>query len=584
MSTSISLWDEIAPEQHEHHLRVTHALARTASLEPYLMAATSATDFDNRVGLNEAVIHEAAQAEGVTDEDIVEHYRKRAALLIEAQESKRPHKTAALPGGGAEDHEIESWVNPSAWDDPEAAQRVINRIRETSRHGSEDDWRRIAEEEDARNEHTSARRVVGTAYSRDNGTKDGKKYGGGVKFAGDDTHSRAYSSSGNMVGFVAPLSGDPADGHTWNHYSGEGSSIRQSGTTATAEEARHQLSEAHNQYVSDNRSKAQELAQRMSAEKPDSISFRADQKRNWTTIKSYPVGNEGFGGQVAVYVNHDTGQVHPPTKFGQFDRYTAPSSKTHGHIDTILPIYGGNEHTSARKTVASNGNGWKTDDNGQKYLGCCTSTIGPKCQHRVGMDNNPLVINGKTIIDNRRDPAKTAARSRVGEPSYGTMAACKNCDQDIQYVGHDDAAHKQLGLSTGAGWFDRGGNYHCDSGDPHVPYVSGGVTAARKQQSGFVGFDRRMASIRQALIEGQDPLQWVVEETEARANNVGPEKPSMHNSEGDYSNGYSEIPAGPTSQPNISGEGYLAGGNINRGKDVSVQASKRRGGFFGPKA
>jgi hypothetical protein len=52
-------------------------------------------------------------------------------------------------------------------------------------------------------------------------------------------------------------------------------------------------------------------------------------------------------------------------------------------------------------------------------------------------------------------------------PSYGQSDGCQHCGQDIQYVGIDGAGPSNKGL----GWFDRGGNFHCQDGShtPHRP-------------------------------------------------------------------------------------------------------------------
>lgn len=65
----------------------------------------------------------------------------------------------------AQRHEIEAWVNPEAWDDPERAEQVIDAIEKT---GSDDEavWVQIVAEHDGLGEDDTAE-VVLAAASRD---------------------------------------------------------------------------------------------------------------------------------------------------------------------------------------------------------------------------------------------------------------------------------------------------------------------------------------------------------------------------------------------------------------------------------
>lgn len=216
---SISVWDDIeSPEDYNHKRKLTQSLVATASLEPYFLASVSSDDFDNRVGMAEDRIQAVASEHGIDSGEIVEHFRRKASLVIEAnaaqrrtasrkqavdmdrvmqeirwrdpsgmenggvpanisdadfmkyhQKALRDHESWARrsfgdqawedynranhyegsrrrvgSGSGAQDHEIESWVNPSAWDDKAAAHRVIEEIKSDHRNGSEQDWINVA--------------------------------------------------------------------------------------------------------------------------------------------------------------------------------------------------------------------------------------------------------------------------------------------------------------------------------------------------------------------------------------------------------------------------------------------------------
>jgi hypothetical protein len=57
---------------------------------------------------------------------------------------------------------------------------------------------------------------------------------------------------------------------------------------------------------------------------------------------------------------------------------------------------------------------------------------------------------------------------------------------------------------------------------------------------------RRYALMREALVEGENPLAWI---PDGGGNGSGPEKPDEHDEGSDYSHGYSEVPAGPEGGP-----------------------------------
>lgn len=82
---SISVWDDIeSPEDYNHKRKLTQSLVATASLEPYLLASVSSDDFDNRVGMAEDRIQAVASEHGIDSGEIVEHFRRKASLVIEA--------------------------------------------------------------------------------------------------------------------------------------------------------------------------------------------------------------------------------------------------------------------------------------------------------------------------------------------------------------------------------------------------------------------------------------------------------------------------------------------------------------------
>lgn len=87
---SISVWDDIeSPEDHNHKRKLAQSLVATASLEPYLLASTSSDDFDNRVGMAEDRIQAVASEHGIDSGEIVEHFRRKASLVIEANAAQR---------------------------------------------------------------------------------------------------------------------------------------------------------------------------------------------------------------------------------------------------------------------------------------------------------------------------------------------------------------------------------------------------------------------------------------------------------------------------------------------------------------
>lgn len=58
--------------------------------------------------------------------------------------------------------------------------------------------------------------------------------------------------------------------------------------------------------------------------------------------------------------------------------------------------------------------------------------------------------------------------------------------------------------------------------------------------------DRRYSLMREALSEGQDPLEWI---PDGGGYGAGPEKPDEHKEDADYSHGYSEVPQGAPGGP-----------------------------------
>lgn len=58
---------------------------------------------------------------------------------------------------------------------------------------------------------------------------------------------------------------------------------------------------------------------------------------------------------------------------------------------------------------------------------------------------------------------------RCDQPWTGTRAACRLCDQDVEFYGSfppGDVGNK-IGIDQGEGWMDRGGNFHGGDGHAH---------------------------------------------------------------------------------------------------------------------
>lgn len=128
----------------------------------------------------------------------------------------------------------------------------------------------------------------------------------------------------------------------------------------------------------------------------------------------------------------------------------------------------------------------------------------------------------------------TAVRDDEGtdrpEPRQASMQheategpACRNC-------GHANPPHRKGGQCSSCG---------CDSYQPHTR--GAGPRRAERHSS----FDAHIAMLRQALMEGEDPLAWVEQVAPQGAN---PEKPSEHDTQPEpYT--YAEVPPGPQGGP-----------------------------------
>lgn len=236
---TISLWDDMeSPEQHEAKRAKAYAIAATASLDPYFMESKSPQDFENRLGLADGQIQAVASQYGVPAEEIADHYRRRASLVVEANESSydgggshgwgvwdhdnADWNSAPTHGGdrdarwerstaeqardmeiedrrfeygddddshkilsvqpyyddedirdarkriprhasrrtAAQDHEIEAWVNPNAWDDQHAAQSAIEDIKDRYRNGTEEQWLDVVRRWDKSGKHAAKKMAI----------------------------------------------------------------------------------------------------------------------------------------------------------------------------------------------------------------------------------------------------------------------------------------------------------------------------------------------------------------------------------------------------------------------------------------